>query len=210
MDWCGMSSGNNSIGSLNHQIKISAIQPELRSAGPGLRTEIFFYGCSRSCPGCINEWVKDEGHFNELTIGEILTEVVRFNNFHITVGGGEPFDQLQELQELLYWMNIIVKDQKGDILLYTGNEWESIKRYESWILRYVDWVVTGPFVKELAFRKMATSFVGSNNQQVIALRDGRFVGVCELDGLGRLQHPISTEQQAFLFRKSLIEEQPVE
>jgi anaerobic ribonucleoside-triphosphate reductase activating protein len=201
--------GNEASAQEVTKLKISAIQPGLPSAGPGIRTEIFFFGCTRGCPGCFNEWVQEEGHFNELTAFEVLAEVTRFNNFHVSIGGGEPFEQLKGLRELLYWLHVIEQSQKGNVLLYTGNEWEDIKRYESWFLRYVDWVVTGPFVQELAYPKLSDSFVGSSNQQVIALKDGKFFGVCALDNYGRLQAPMHTEQQKFI--KSLNEkEQAVE
>jgi anaerobic ribonucleoside-triphosphate reductase activating protein len=171
------------------RVNISAIQADLRSAGPWLRTEIFFYGCTQNCPGCINQWVQEEGHFNELTVSQILEEVVRFNNFHVSIGGGEPFEQEEPLAELVYWLSLIIKDQKGSVLLYTGFEWEKVRRHRSWFFPYLDYIVTGPYIEEKSFEKVSDSFVGSSNQQVIALRNGQVSGVLKLDDYGRIAVP---------------------
>jgi anaerobic ribonucleoside-triphosphate reductase activating protein len=152
--------------SLSIEAKISAIQCDRISAGPGSRTEIFFYGCSRGCPGCINDWTLTQP-YNTLTVREILLEVFRltppFDPPLVSISGGEPFEQGEALASLCYWLKKWMGNW-GNLLVYTGYEFEDV--VDDAILVDVDLIVTGPFVKELAYKKIDKSFVGSSNQQV--------------------------------------------
>lgn len=182
----------NGVGdSLNVTAKISAIQPNRSSAGPGVRTEVFFFGCSRGCPGCINEWVQEEGHYNELTVAQILAELVRFDNPRISIGGGEPFEQMEALLALLPWVRLWIdhrhsRVEQGNILLYTGKSWGEVHHMRSGLLEYVDWLCVGPYIEEKRYEKVSTSFVGSSNQKVIVLKEGRWAGEVPIDTRGRV------------------------
>jgi pyruvate formate lyase activating enzyme len=75
--------------------------------GPGIRTVVFFAGCSLRCLYCHNPdtWSRSRG--DKKTVDEILTEVLKYKSYYkfsgggITVSGGEPADQPDFLRELL-------------------------------------------------------------------------------------------------------------
>jgi pyruvate formate lyase activating enzyme len=75
--------------------------------GPGIRTVVFFSGCSLRCKYCHNPdtWFRKRG--NKMTVAEVLEEVVKYKSYYkfsgggITISGGEPMDQPDFLQELL-------------------------------------------------------------------------------------------------------------
>jgi len=75
--------------------------------GPGIRTVVFFAGCSLRCLYCHNPdtWSRTRGE--RKTTAEIMKEVLKYTSFYkfsgggITVSGGEPTDQPEFLRELL-------------------------------------------------------------------------------------------------------------
>lgn len=75
--------------------------------GPGIRTVVFFAGCSLRCKYCHNPdtWFRLCG--NKKTVEEVFEEVQKYASYYkfsgggITISGGEPADQPYFLQELL-------------------------------------------------------------------------------------------------------------
>lgn len=74
--------------------------------GPGIRFILFLQGCTLRCKYCHNRdsWKLKEG--KEMTVDEMMTEVLKYREFFdasgggITVSGGEPIIQLPFLIEL--------------------------------------------------------------------------------------------------------------
>ena len=75
--------------------------------GPGIRFILFLQGCTLRCKYCHNRdsWKLKDG--KQMTIDEIITEVLKYREFFeasgggITVSGGEPLVQLPFLIRLL-------------------------------------------------------------------------------------------------------------
>jgi anaerobic ribonucleoside-triphosphate reductase activating protein len=149
----------------NPSVKISSIQGDIISAGPGIRTEVFFYGCKRNCPGCINDWANDMP-YRHTDIQETWLEIERIGNHNISIGGGEPFEQRAALLALLKVIRWMWKD--ANIILYTGNDFWDV--YNSDTIPLVDVLITGPYVQEKAYTKLNDSFVGSSNQTVFRVQ----------------------------------------
>jgi anaerobic ribonucleoside-triphosphate reductase activating protein len=138
--------------------------PHVKSAGPGDRTEIFFYGCSLDCPGCINSWRLDDKPY-EVLVEDVANQVIALDNPNITIGGGEPTDQPDALRMLLYYLRIRIR--KASIILYTGHTIKELKSMLNvWnMFSLVDGFVTGRFVEGQAYEKIERSFIGSRNQK---------------------------------------------
>lgn len=184
---------------LSYPVQISAIQGNIESAGPALRTEIFFHGCTMGCPGCINEWTKYTPH-HDTTVAEVVKEVQRLQNTNITIGGGEPFEQQGALYSLLRALHNLYLGRLVEfpfsVFLYTGYEFEMVR--DSACLHGVDWVCTGPFQRDNKFVKLHNSFVGSSNQEVRRLFGAPFspyrtlrYSMMELDQYGRFKEDIT-------------------
>jgi anaerobic ribonucleoside-triphosphate reductase activating protein len=142
--------------------------------GEGLRTVVFFQGCSIHCPGCHNETLQDPTGGTSITPEELL-ERIRHNgkvNQRLTLSGGEPLEQ--DHKELLRFLKLFKKEckkqgVKPSIWLYSGRhyDFDSLnEKHLKEILSMCEVLVDGPFVlskkKELPFR-------GSSNQRVIDL-----------------------------------------
>ena len=90
------------------QIRLSGYILESIVDGPGLRTVVFTQGCPHHCPGCHNPKTHpfDKGRLMEISdIVEILTSNPL--SCGLTISGGEPFVQIDELLELIKQSHLI-------------------------------------------------------------------------------------------------------
>ncbi|MCL2204650.1 MAG: pyruvate formate-lyase-activating protein [Defluviitaleaceae bacterium] len=75
--------------------------------GPGIRTVVFFAGCSLRCAYCHNPDTWQRARGERKTVDEVLTEVLKYTSYYkfsgggLTASGGEPTDQPEFLGELL-------------------------------------------------------------------------------------------------------------
>lgn len=148
-------------------IRISNIEENRYEDGPGIRTVIFFQGCSRRCKGCHNSstWEKNSGI--DLTVDEILLKLKKIENplKKVTISGGEPLEQLIGLKKL-----IIALEREGyEIALYTSYEFQKIPRD---ILRRIKYLKTGKYFEEY---KVENRFYGSGNQKFLELKKGMVI-----------------------------------
>ena len=133
--------------------------------GPGLRTSIYLAGCGHNCPGCHNpqSWDFDGG--TEMTVDEIM-EIVREQDFNVTLSGGDPMYQPEGVAELAAAIN---KDGYT-LWCYTGFTYEQLSampRYRE-LLPLIDVLVDCPFIE--AERDLKLHFRGSSNQRLIDMR----------------------------------------
>ena len=83
---------------------VHSFVPATRANGPGLRSVVYFQGCSLHCPGC---WNPDTHKFR----GEEVTALDMVERFEeakrlepldgVTFSGGEPMQQAEALLELM-------------------------------------------------------------------------------------------------------------
>ena len=64
--------------------------------GPGLRTAIYLAGCTHGCKGCHNPQSWDENGGNPTSL-ETLIQIVKDNDFDVTISGGDPFLHPEQL-----------------------------------------------------------------------------------------------------------------
>lgn len=131
--------------------------------GPGMRSVLFLQGCSKNCKGCHNSKIKEPGKGVMMGIVALIELIERrCCNKKITISGGEPLEQLQELIQLMDCL----KKKKYNICLYTG--WD-IKSIPKEVFQYVDYIKTGSFLEELISPNI--NFVGSSNQHMYQMQD---------------------------------------
>lgn len=85
------------------KLALSRVHFPVTTLGPGRRLGIWVQGCSIRCPGCISSdtWAKRAA---DVEIAELL-DLVRpwlHECDGITISGGEPFEQLEALEQLLH------------------------------------------------------------------------------------------------------------
>lgn len=112
-------------------IKLFDVKWKINTAGPSPydneRTEVFLFGCERAvkgnpCKGCFNPKLWDSSvaiYTHEPK--DIANKIARYApNRYVTIGGGEPTDQMEELIELC----IELKAKGFHIMVYT---WKNVR-----------------------------------------------------------------------------------
>lgn len=161
--------------STNKPLRVVDIVEGTSVDGPGLRTSIYFAGCEHHCPGCHNPstWPSDAGH--DMTIDEIV-KIVDYNNFDVTLSGGDPMYQAPAILQLLQRL----KKDGRNIWCYTGFTFDEIQRHPAMrqLLDYIDVLVDGSYIADQ--NKPNLLFRGSDNQRLINIPATLSTGVVTL------------------------------
>lgn len=135
--------------------------------GPGIRTSIFVTGCNLNCPGCFNK-IYSDFNYGKLWTKFYENQLIEFlNNPHVSglsVLGGEPLSQDEQLDELLSRVKIEIKKP---VWLWTGFVFEQLNLKQLQTLKFVDVLIDGPFI--IAKKDLNLKFRGSSNQRIIDL-----------------------------------------
>ena len=135
--------------------------------GPGVRIVIWKQGCLHNCEGCHNP------HTHDLNGGflEDIDNIIKFIDDSkiqkgITLSGGEPFLQPQELVPIVK----AAIDKGMNVWAYSGFTYEQLiaEKDKKTLLEYIDVLVDGPFV--LSQRDERLSYKGSKNQRIIDVK----------------------------------------
>jgi len=140
--------------------------------GPGLRFTLWTQGCTKACKGCFNPetWADHYKTQNSLhDPKEFADFIAAFNVDGITLTGGDPLEQPEELLVLLKELHkddpFLNKYPKG-IICFTGYTIEEIEQIPAAkeCLEYIDLLIEGRFIEEL---KYSNGLSGSTNQRFI-------------------------------------------
>lgn len=137
--------------------------------GDGLRVVLWVAGCSHGCPECQNPvtWDPDGGlPFTDVEKEELFAQLEKPYISGITFSGGDPLHGVNEPEILALAKEIRERFPQKSIWLYTGYEWDYVKKRE--IAQYLDVVVDGRYQKEL--RDTQLHWRGSANQRVIEVK----------------------------------------
>ena len=141
--------------------------------GDGLRVVLFLSGCNHQCKGCHNPETWDTKSGQQLTVGEvnsIYRELKKDYISGITLSGGDPFHPINRAFILYFLKDIRSKFSNKTIWVYTGYKYDTLIEDDfcSLILCYVDVLVDGEFIEELA--EVNYPWAGSTNQRVIDVK----------------------------------------
>jgi len=145
--------------------------------GPGIRTTVFFKGCSLRCKWCQNpecfEKREGERHYN---LEEILDVVTRDSKFYIattggvTLSGGEPF--LQKKDDLIPLLKEL-KERKLHVSVETSlnADWETIEAAAPYIdLFFVDLKLVGDTERHRELTGASDKVIRENLDKLHSLR----------------------------------------
>jgi anaerobic ribonucleoside-triphosphate reductase activating protein len=135
-----------------------------RVNGPGLRFVLWTQGCSKGCKNCFNPETWSFEKYKLLTPLEIFELIKNSSVSGVTITGGDPLEQPEELLELLVLLESL-NLSKG-IILFTGFTIDEINK--DFLLRksldYIDVLIDGRFEKD---QRISSSLRGSENQNII-------------------------------------------
>lgn len=193
-------------------ILLRDVKWKVKTAGPSPdnneRTEIFFLGCAKAmsgnpCKGCFNKttWDNSKAEFSHDPV--LMAKHIAENapNKYVTIGGGEPTDQLDNLlilcEELkkygfhimMYtWKNLQMITKMPQSIF--GDQTEiamNVIKYQK-LLKYVDIIVDGEYKAEQRLWDGTKgdgliSSVGSGNQIIWDIRKRRGFKMKDIDAL---------------------------
>jgi anaerobic ribonucleoside-triphosphate reductase activating protein len=143
-------------------MRIAGIVRDSIVDGIGVRDVVFVQGCGKRCKGCHNPDTWDYMGGCHRFLGDIVNELAD-SSHDVTISGGEPLDQFDDLLELCRMLSEAGKN----IWVYTGNVVDPNKSIYIQLARYVDVIVDGRFVEDK--KDCNLLFRGSSNQRLINL-----------------------------------------
>ena len=163
--------------------------------GIGLRVTLFLSGCENKCEGCQNPqtWDENSGIYYDIDAHHEIMNALAHPYIHgITISGGDPLHPANAEIVCGLCMEIKKRYPTKSIWLYTGYVFENlyispadwttcdvdpVRDARSDIMKYIDVLVDGKFVRELA--DVNYHWAGSTNQRVIdvpaTLKNGKVV-----------------------------------
>lgn len=149
-------------------MQISHVNPESYVDGPGRRAVVFLQGCTLACPGCQNKhlWPANGGQF--ITPDALADALLAANREAVTISGGEPFQQRNELAALV--VSLRAKAPGVHIIVYSGYTLDELidllpSNLFAAIMTRIDVLVDGRFVRQQDNPLM--QYRGSANQRPI-------------------------------------------
>ena len=145
------------------------------TAAPGVSLTLFMQGCPHHCEGCHNPetWDFNGGQDVPPNLIDIICEKINDRGIHrkFCIMGGEPL-----CDENLFFTHLIVSEIRRriptqEIYLWTGYTIEQLRERQNINLKYIlsniDYLIDGPFIKEL--RDVRLPMRGSSNQNIIKM-----------------------------------------
>lgn len=132
--------------------------------GPGERFTLWTQGCSKGCKNCFNPETWSFSINKIMSVEEIFNIIKDLDVSGVTITGGDPFEQPEELFNLLLLLERL-NLSKG-VIVFTGYTIDEINK--DFLLRkslsYIDVLIDGRFFEE---KRISSSLRGSENQNII-------------------------------------------
>lgn len=147
-------------------LKISHYESSTKLLGPYNRFVIWVHGCCFDCEGCLAHNTKF-GEYTELKINELCEMILASDTEGITISGGEPFMQAEELSLLIKKLR---EKRNIGVIVYSGFTHEELELKTKYadLLNEIDILIDGRYVRELDDGR---AYVGSSNQRIIYLTE---------------------------------------
>lgn len=148
--------------------------------GPGVRYALWVQGCRKRCRYCTAPDSRPEGKGVEMEVNYLVWDIILSGRDGITISGGEPFLQAEQLAEMLKGVK---KHKDIGVIVYTGYRYEELNDipFADELLKLTDLLIDGEYIHELDDGK---SLRGSSNQRVIPLteRYAEYLGMYGCEG----------------------------
>jgi anaerobic ribonucleoside-triphosphate reductase activating protein len=149
-------------------INIHSLIKNSRVNGPGERFVIWTQGCRKGCKNCYNPETWSHYKNNLITIEEIIEEIKNSSATGVTISGGDPFEQPEELFYLL--TKIKQLSLSDGVIVFSGYTIEEIRVREELrkSLDFIDVLIDGLYIDE---KRISSGLAGSSNQEFHFLTD---------------------------------------
>lgn len=135
-----------------NKIILYHIEPSIKNLGPGSRYAIWLQGCKFACKGCLVEdsWKLENGQYKN--ISDLCNDIVNTKDIEgITFSGGEPFEQVDALYNIIQKIKFFKTELS--IMIFTGYTLKELIEKNSYrilyIIQNIDILVDGKYIQEL-------------------------------------------------------------
>ena len=150
-------------------MKIARLFYPVKVLGPGNRVGIWTAGCHRRCKGCANPELWNADNLPHMNVEQIISAIKRAGQAGIidgiTISGGEPLNQEDELKDLLNQIHTELGIE--DIILFTGYEINNTSDFD-WVRESCSLVIDGTYDET---RNKGEVLRGSDNQSYVFKND---------------------------------------
>lgn len=142
-------------------------EPSVHVLGPGNRYVLWVQGCKKNCKGCIAKSSHNMTDGKPIKIGALAMEIALSKAEGLTISGGEPFLQSEELTELIRQIHAL---RPMGVIVYTGYRIEELREHASAqkFLEKIDLLIDGEYIEK---KNDGAGLRGSSNQRIFALTD---------------------------------------
>jgi anaerobic ribonucleoside-triphosphate reductase activating protein len=139
-----------------------------RVNGPGDRFVIWTQGCRKMCKNCYNPETWSHYRNNLIDIDLLVEEIKNSSTTGVTISGGDPFEQPEELFYLLGEIKQL--DLSDGVIVFSGYTIDEIRVREELrkSLDYIDVLIDGLYIDE---KRITNGLAGSSNQEFHFLSD---------------------------------------
>ena len=139
-----------------------------RVNGPGDRFVIWTQGCRKMCKNCYNPETWSHYRNNLIDIDLLVEEIKNSSTTGVTISGGDPFEQPEELFYLLEEIKQL--DLSDGVIVFSGYTIDEIRVREELrkSLDYIDVLIDGLYIDE---KRITNGLAGSSNQEFHFLTD---------------------------------------
>jgi anaerobic ribonucleoside-triphosphate reductase activating protein len=149
-------------------INIHSVIKNSRVNGPGERFVIWTQGCRKGCKNCYNPETWSHYRNNLIDIDLLVEEIKNSSTSGVTISGGDPFEQPEELFYLL--TKIKQLSLSDGVIVFSGYTIDEIRVREELrkSLDYIDVLIDGLYIDE---KRISSGLAGSSNQEFHFLTD---------------------------------------
>lgn len=171
-------------------LRVHLFVERTRALGPFERAALWLQGCNRRCKGCMSPATRPLSGGAVVETEQVLRRILAIKGVEgVTISGGEPFLQAEELAHLCG----ALQNAGLGAIVYTGFTLEELQAQNDpavdAALSSIDLLIDGPFEQALAENALALR--GSSNQRVLPLTQ-RYVPVLE-EVYGTARHRVELQ-----------------
>ena len=144
------------------RVRLHAVELASRANGPGLRSVVWFQGCTLGCLGCFNPGTHEADAGYETDVDSLAGQLLAAPNIEgVSISGGEPFQQPEALAQLVTRL----RETPLSILVFSGYTLAHIRNLpdSTESLANIDVLVAGPYVQS---SHLGFGLLGSSNQRL--------------------------------------------
>lgn len=152
-------------------MRIKRICFPVKVLGPGNRIGIWTTGCNFHCNNCMSPELQSFDAGNEIDVQEIMATIRKINVpiDGFTISGGEPFEQPEELEQLVKLIN---HEYTNDIIIYSGYTIDELIQKRNVLIKNtldnISVLIDGRYIEEL---NDGIGLRGSSNQSIHIFRN---------------------------------------